>query len=733
MIPHRILRAATLVATVLALACGAPVDEPATGIAITSAAIAFVNVNVVPMDQERVLEAQTVIVEDGVITGLGPADAIEVPAGALRIDGTDKYLMPGLVDSNVHARLEDHLRLYVANGITSVRNRRGGPQQLEWRQRVVEDPEFVSPTIYTAGTLIDGPTGQSGSAVATTPEEGRSLVSAHAAAGYEFIEVHDRLSADTYDAILEAAVAQGLTVQGHVPNTIGLFRALASGQHAIEQFSGYQRVTYSTAFALDFGSGIAARRARRVEIAEGLASGELEWDDVFDPTAVDRAVEATLEAGTWSIPAVVVNQMVAPDEYQERANAPGIEYLTPETLDDWNPSNNRFTRGVSSDQRRALRALQQGFDRRMITALYEAGGNLLVGTDTPSPFVLPGFSIHEELANFVAAGLSPYETLARATRIPADFMGLADSVGIIAPQRRADLLLLDADPLADVANVRLLAGVSLRGTWLSATTIDAMLEEIEVIPSALSEEVTFRSGPLTLHGYLWKPAGPGPFPVVLWNHQSWPTPFLLTRLGELFTERGYVLFQPHRRGFGSSGDQGPWSGDPLRREVQESGPEAGARLTVKVNEEELQDQLAALEYLRSLAVVDAQRMAIAGCSFGGIQTMLAAEQDLALRAGVNFAGAAYNWDSDDSRPVRERMLAAAENAKIPIFFIQAENDVSTRPTQELAERMREVGKPHQAKIYPAFGTTNAEGHSFCRDGWDIWSEDVFRFLAQNMN
>ena len=462
MSPYRIPPAATLLAIVLALACcGAPADQTATGDGVTSAGIAFINVDVVPMDQERVLANQTVIIEDGVITRLGPADEIEVPTGTLRIDGKDKYLMPGLVDSHVHARRADdldHLRLYVANGITSVRNLGGEPQTLEWRQRAADDPAFVSPTIYTAGPMIGGaPSSQWALAVATTPEEGRSLVAEQAAAGYDFIKVYNQLSAGTYDAILEAAIAHGLTVQGHVPFAIGLFRALSSGQRAIEHFSGYQNVTYAAAFAPDFASGRAARRARRIEIAERLASGELEWDEVFDTAAVNRAVQATLKTGTWNIPTVVLNQMIAPDEYQERASAAGTEYLTPETLDTWNPSINRFTRGVSSDQWRALRALDQSFGRRMIKALYEAGGNLLVGTDPNNPFVLPGFAIHEELANFVAAGLSPYETLARATRIPTEFIGQADHVGTVAPQQRADLLLLDADPLADVSNVRRLA------------------------------------------------------------------------------------------------------------------------------------------------------------------------------------------------------------------------------------------------------------------------------------
>ncbi len=149
---------------------------------------------------------------------------------------------------------------------------------------------------------------------------------------------------------------------------------------------------------------------------------------------------------------------------------------------------------------------------------------------------------------------------------------MADRVGTIALERRADLLLLDADPLADVANVRRLAGVSLRGTWHSAAAIDSMLGEIE-FSSVTSEAVTFRSGSLTLHGFLWKPAGPGPFPAVVWNHGSQQNPLPLTRLGSLFTQQGYVLFVPHRRGHGSSADQGPWVRDLLSQEAQRTWPE----------------------------------------------------------------------------------------------------------------------------------------------------------------
>lgn len=156
MAQQQLILAATLAAAVLAQSCQPPTDIPALEAIVSSADLAFVNVNVVPMDEERILEHYTVLVERDLVTWFGPAGEFEVPADVEVIDGTDKYLMPGLVDSHVHAWNENDLKLYVANGITTVRNLSGAPLHLEWRARTVEDPAFIAPTIYTAGPLIDG-------------------------------------------------------------------------------------------------------------------------------------------------------------------------------------------------------------------------------------------------------------------------------------------------------------------------------------------------------------------------------------------------------------------------------------------------------------------------------------------------------------------------------------------------------------------------------------------------
>ena len=247
---------------------------------------------------------------------------------------------------------------------------------------------------------------------------------------------------------------------------------------------------------------------------------------------------------------------------------------------------------------------------------------------------------------------------------------------------------------------------------------------------SLLESVTFRSGSLTLYGSVWKPAGTGPFPAVLYNHGSEQPVDYLAALGPVFTRRGYLLFVPERRGHGRSADQAPWISDILAEERKTNGLDAYARRMVRLLEtEHLDDQLAAFAYLKSRSDVDPNRIAVAGCSFGGIQTMLAAERHTGARAGVNFAGAAITWERSPLIP--ERLRAAARRAEIPIFFVQAENDYNTAPSRELAGEMQKAGKLHEMKIFPPYGSTPAEAHTpFCADGGEVWGADVFRFLDQ---
>jgi dienelactone hydrolase len=234
--------------------------------------------------------------------------------------------------------------------------------------------------------------------------------------------------------------------------------------------------------------------------------------------------------------------------------------------------------------------------------------------------------------------------------------------------------------------------------------------------------VAFTSGSLELRGFIFKPEGNGPFPAVLYNHGSEKLPGSKPEIGNFFAANGYVLFVPHRRGQGRS------PGDYIMDTLSGTPRMSRGQRMVQLLDQQSQDVIAALDFLKKLPYVDAGRIAVSGCSFGGIQTVLAAEKDLGLRAAVAFAPAAMTWR--ESTVMQERLITAAKRATVPLFLIQAENDYDLSPTQVLSKEMEQAGKPHQAKVYPPYGTTQAEGHGgFCFRGVKVWGGDVLSFLS----
>jgi len=246
------------------------------------------------------------------------------------------------------------------------------------------------------------------------------------------------------------------------------------------------------------------------------------------------------------------------------------------------------------------------------------------------------------------------------------------------------------------------------------------------VPESLQGDlVTFPSGTRTLAGYLYAPGGNGPFPAIVFNHGSEETPGIGVLVARFYVDNGFVVFFPHRRGHGRSAAAGKYVGDM----IDDAHPES----TVFVDELVAQsgDVIAAVAYVASLPYVDRQRIATIGCSFGGIEALFAAEQGTGLVSAIDFAGASYMWQR--SPPLRERMKVAAREAKVPVFFIQAENDADTTPTKVLGEEMRRAGKPYRARVFPPYGKTTQDGHSFCVAGDNpAWRDDVLAFLAETM-
>ena len=257
------------------------------------------------------------------------------------------------------------------------------------------------------------------------------------------------------------------------------------------------------------------------------------------------------------------------------------------------------------------------------------------------------------------------------------------------------------------------------------------------------QSVEILSGDLRLKGFLWRPAGRGPFPAVVFHHgrsdtaQQYSLPLGLTLehlaqgLGPVVVRHGFVFLYPFRRGEGPSADQGQFIGDLLQREEAAKGVEARRHLqVVLMTTDHLQDALAALSLLKSLPYVDARRVAVAGHSFGGQLTLLEASHDRTVRAAVTFGPAAGSWDG--SPELRDRLIQTLRRLAMPVMLIQAANDYSLSPSSAMDGELSRLSKPHVRKIYPAFGDTQSHGHNFLYFDIPRWEQDVFAFLEANI-
>jgi len=238
-------------------------------------------------------------------------------------------------------------------------------------------------------------------------------------------------------------------------------------------------------------------------------------------------------------------------------------------------------------------------------------------------------------------------------------------------------------------------------------------------------EVIFPSAGLQLHGFLWRPKGEGPFPGIVWNHGSEKSPGAQATLASFYTAHSYVFFVPHRRGQGRS------PGRYIQDLVAQAPPRERAERMVELQLDEVDDVVAAVKFLGSQSFVDPSRIAISGCSYGGIQTLLAGERDLGVKALVPFAPGAMSWEQN--LPLHGALLHAIDAAKAPIFLIQAQNDYDLGPSEALSKEANKKHRDFQSKIYPAFGKSHPEGHwGFCSTATDVWGEDVLAFLEAKM-
>ncbi|NIA26691.1 MAG: amidohydrolase family protein [Desulfobulbaceae bacterium] len=423
--------------------------------AASAASTAIINVNVVPMLAETVIPAQTVVVEDGLISAIGSVDKVPVPEDAEVVDGTDRYLMPGLVEMHAHVpdttsqNLGRVLTLFAVNGVTAIRGMLGQPSHLDLRQQLLSG-EVFGPRLFTSGPSMNG---DSVSNVA----DGVARVRAQHAAGYDFIKIHPGLSADEFLAIAAEANKLGIPFAGHVPVAVGVENALRAGMATIDHLDGYV--------------------AALMPINSDRSGGYGGFFDILlvahvSEERIPELAEKTAAAGVWNVPTEsLFEHRVSDVSVVELSNRPEMRYMPAAAVERWASIKQQQLDERGFDARIGARAI--AIRRSIIFSLHKAGARLLLGSDAPQVFNVPGFSLHRELAFLVEAGLTPYEALQAGTTAAAEFLGT--NAGSVAVGRDADLVLLDANPLAEISNTRRVHGVMLRGSWHSSAQLEQRL------------------------------------------------------------------------------------------------------------------------------------------------------------------------------------------------------------------------------------------------------------------
>jgi imidazolonepropionase-like amidohydrolase len=441
--------------------------------------LVFTNVTVIDATGLPAKPEMTVVIMGEHIVALGKTGDVRIPKNAQIVNAAGKFLIPGFWDMHVH--IFNHVSrrppnawyfpLFVANGVTGVREMWTKPedmnQVLEWRRQFGKTT-FPLPRIAAVGTVVDGqPSTWPNTDTVATPEEARRMVRKIKDAGIDFVKTYSNLSREAYFAIVDEARKQNIPFAGHVPFTIGVEEASKAGQRSMEHLNQVLETCSSK-----------EQELLRVSVKDWSSTYDKLMVDTYDESKCRSLFSLLAENDTWQVPTLILKQRnYFSADLRYLTESPRLKYVPADEQDVWKPYIARH-RNLSQDETNLRKKIWHAY-LALIEPMRHAGVQFMAGTDVGNEYIYPGFSLHDELALLVKAGLSTMEALQAATRNPAKFLGVLDQLGTVEKGKLADLVLLDANPLEEISNTQRIYAVVLNGRLLTKASLQKMLTEAE--------------------------------------------------------------------------------------------------------------------------------------------------------------------------------------------------------------------------------------------------------------